>query len=95
MSSPAGMEVPEGGSSCAKCEYYDPAADTPHGTCGNPNFVKWHVKHPGPPPGEETPTEERYADDGNPPEWIPLPPTRYCCNWYDWDERPGKESDDE
>ncbi len=79
MPSPAGMEVPEGGSSCAKCEYYDPAADTPHGTCGNSNFVKWHAK---------------VLTGDEPAENIPLPPTRYCCNWYDWEDRPGKEEDD-
>ena len=39
--SPFGMKVPDGGSNCAKCMYYDPDAATPHGRCGNKTFVKW------------------------------------------------------
>lgn len=77
--SPFGMEVPEGGSNCAKCMYYDPDADTPHGTCGNETFVKWHRKNPGI-TGEDGVTHGAEW----PPEYIPVAPTAYCCNAFDW-----------
>lgn len=32
-----GMQVPQGGSMCANCEYL--ASQT---SCGNPGFAKWH-----------------------------------------------------
>lgn len=48
-----GMRVPEGGSSCASCEYVRPGAE-----CANPNFQKWNgsAKIPGGDP-------ERYCSD--------------------------------
>ena len=33
-----GMHVPEGGSDCAKCEYFD----VPEVKCSNKYFVKWN-----------------------------------------------------
>lgn len=37
--SPVGMEVPEGGSNCQKCEYLKDEAKR---ICGNPRFIKWN-----------------------------------------------------
>jgi len=46
-SSPVGMEVPEGGSNCAKCEYLK---DAEKRLCGNSRFIKWNgsskIPHP-------------------------------------------------
>jgi len=33
-----GMEVPKGGSNCAKCEYLKEDGKT----CGEPHFIKWN-----------------------------------------------------
>lgn len=67
--SPFGMKVPEGGSNCTKCMYYDPDAETTNGRCKNGQFIKWQ-------------TSQGKTDDA---DQIPEKPTAYCCNAFDWE----------
>lgn len=71
-----GMVVPPGGSSCAKCKFYDRDGSTPNGRCSSKYFSAWRIS-------EGVPKEE--ADQ------IPAPPTEYCSDWFDWEGSDGVE----
>ena len=72
MASPFAMAVPKGGSNCDKCMY------SGGDRCKNKDFI-------GSADGMKQKGEDRFIDPDTGHE---MPGDQYCCNFYDWRDRP-------
>ena len=73
MASPPGIRVPEGGSSCAVCQYQSPVDPS---RCANQAYVQATYKI-GKKPGDD-----RFVD-GKTGRHV-RDPYAFCCNFFDW-----------
>lgn len=75
MATPVGIQVPLGGSCCAKCKYVAKGGRR----CQNKDYVA--SVYPGKAAGED-----RFVDGET--GKIVSDPRAFCCNYYDWTRTP-------
>lgn len=72
MSSPIGMRVPKGGSSCAKCKFWDAEDDS----CNNEEYINAAF-------GKKQSRDARFIDAKT---GEVVTGDEYCCNFFDWEQ---------